>query len=478
MPGVGSVLSQAKTALAAAQIAMNTTARNVANVNTEGYARQRVDFQTGTPEVSGAHRVGGGVEVKSVTRTVNDFLQRRISEEATDLGSLRGMSDIYKQLELVFKEEGEAGVSGMVSRFFNDLRTLSTQPDSVPLRAAVRESAIGITNRVQNLVRGIDQVREDIDRRVEGNIVDLNEQLSRIGTLNRQISEIEGGASRAMANDERDARDMAIKKLSTIIDVNVIAEESGSIIVSSKSLGPLVVGSDASKFAAYRGPSDPETGVGGLRVYSVPEIEGASPKDVTERISGGSLSGFLKVRDDVIPEVVEKIDHLAFNLSNSINSIHSKAYNRNGTNGVNFFQASSGLHGAAAGFSVSSEVQNDLLNIASADAPNSSADNKALLRMTDLQQAPIFEGGTANFVDLASSIVGKIGAQARSVYDGLETQDGLFIQLETFNKEVSGVSLDEEAMDMLKFQKAFDANAKMIQVADSMMETVLNLRRF
>src|SRR5688572_26063401 len=109
--GVGLIMDNAKKALAANQLGIATTSHNVANVNTEGYSRQRVDLETSLPQNYGKNQVGGGVDVKGVVRSAAEFLNRRIETESTTLGRLEGMSDIYGQVENVFKDEGDGGLS-------------------------------------------------------------------------------------------------------------------------------------------------------------------------------------------------------------------------------------------------------------------------------------------------------------------------------------------------------------------------------
>ena len=238
--GVSAIMAQARSALTAAQVGLNTTAKNVSNVNTEGYSRQRVEFKAGTPQGHGVLRVGGGVDVGSINRTTNEFLTKRIIDESNSLGMHEGVAEVLNQLEVLFKEDGEVGISGIVSQFFNDMRTLSTQPDSIPLRAAVRESADAVTSRFRNLTQGVDQVVTDLDRRIEGSVAEINDLTNLVSNLNRQIMEIEVRGPSVVAADERDARDLAISKLSKLIDVQVTDIENGGISVSSGRLGPLV----------------------------------------------------------------------------------------------------------------------------------------------------------------------------------------------------------------------------------------------
>lgn len=474
--GVGAILSQARSALTAAQVGLNTTAKNVSNVNTEGYSRQRVEFITGNPERYGVHPVGGGVVVQSINRTTNEFLTKRIIDESNALGKHEGVSTVLGQLEVLFKEDGEVGVSGIVSQFFNDLRTLSTQPDSVPLRAAVRESAEGVTNRFRNLSQGVEQVITDLDRRIEGSVAQINDLTNLISNLNRQIMEIEVRGPAVVAADERDARDMAIAKLSKLVDVQVTEIENGGISVASGRLGPLVSATDRVELAAYR--SDEGTHPGSVRVFLKGSHVNIPPRDVTDYLKTGTMGGYLQVRDEMIPGIEDKLDSLAFNLTQEINNIHKGSYNRNNETGLSFFSDLDTVKGAAKSLSLSESVKGDLLNIATAVSPNAAGDNRAALAMADLQEQPLFEGGRASFSDLASGVVGTIGIQTRAANESFETQKGLVDQLENFRKEVTSVSLDEEAMDMIKYQKLFEASAKMIQVGDSLLDTVMNLKRF
>lgn len=474
--GINSVLAQAKSSLAAAQVAMATTAKNVSNVNTDGYSRQRVDFVTGMPEQIGHARVGGGVDVGSITRSTNEFVQRRLVEEQASLGKYQGLSDVYSQLEMVFKDDGEGSVTQSVSGFFNNMRTLSTQPDSIPLRTAVKESAKNVTHRFNVMSESMDQVVGDIDARLDGAIADVNRLTDRISHLNEQIIAVEVRGSGASANDERDQRDMAVLELSKLVDVKTTQLENGAINVDSGSLGPLVLATDRLELAAARGSVGDSAN--STRVYVVSPYPGAPLKDVTAKFETGQVGGLIHLRDSVIPEFRDKVDGLAYNLANSVNGIHEGAFNRNGTQGVSFFAQPVAFRGAAGGLALSADVEQDVGNIATADARNAAGDNRALLRMTDLETAKVFDGGQHSFNDMAASIVGSLGVQVRTANDSFETQKGICEQLDTMKKTASSVSLDEEAMNMLKFQKAFDASAKMIQVADQMMDTIVNLKRF
>jgi len=474
--GITSVLAQAKSALSANQVAMATTAKNVSNVNTDGYSRQRVELVTGTPESIGNAQVGGGVEVGSVSRSTNDFVHRRLVDEKSTLGKFEGLTEVYSQLEMVFKDDGEGSVTQSVSQFFNNLRTLSTQPDSNPLRTAVKESAKSVTHRFNTMSSAIDGVVGDIDARIEGSVAEINRLTDKIARLNSQIIAYEIKGHGTVANDERDQRDSAVLELSKHVNVKVTDLENGGINVAAGPLGPLVMSNDRQELGAFRSPDGPNTNA--VRIFMLSPHNSSPAKDVTEKFESGQVGGLVNLRDQIVPQFRDKVDNLAYNLASSVNNVHQNAYTKNGSQGVNFFTKPMGLEGAAASLSLSNEVDSDVGNIATGETPNAPGDNRALLAITDLETAKIFDGGQHSFSDMATSIVGSLGVQVKTANDSLETQRGVVDQLDTLAKAASSVSLDEEAMNMLKFQKAFDANAKMIQVADQMMDTVINLKRF
>jgi flagellar hook-associated protein 1 FlgK len=471
---ISNLLNQGKGALAANQLALATTSHNVANAATPGYSRQRVNLEAEAPVNYGRHRLGAGVRVGSVQRTHSDFVNRRIEEENSILGRAEGSADVLSQLESMFKDDAEQGVTKAVSQFFNDVRTLSTQPESTALRAAVRESAEAVTTRFRGINDSINQAVADLDRRVTGSVDQVNFLVNRIADLNRRIGEIEVPGSRASANDEHDQRDMAVQELAKVIPIQITQLEGGMINVSAGRMGVLVNGYDRSQLAAARAESAAHPN--SMHVYLVGS-DGKLAKDVTESVESGSLGGFINVRDKVIPELVGKIDTLAFNLAREVNGVHGAAYGSKGASGTDFF-AVGGMKGAASSLEISDAVKKDLSSIAAGNVPNSPGDNRALLRIADLQDAKIFEDGKSNFMDFAASIVGGLGVEVRSVNENFETQKGLVDQLNVMREQTAGVSLDEEGINMIKFQKSFDASAKMIQVADQMLETVLNLKRF
>lgn len=466
------VMHQGRAALSANQIGLATVSHNIANVNTEGFSRQRVDLTTADPTSHAGFRLGSGVRVANVSRSASEFLNRRLEDESTIMGKVEGTSEVLSQIETIFQDDGNEGLSATMSRFFNDVRSLSTQPESLPLRVAVRESANTVSTKFQSLMTGVDQIRTDIDRRVEGAIVDINMLAKRVGELNRRIMEVE--STGASANDERDQRDLALRHLSKIVNVQVTPIENGGINVSAGRLGVLVNGVEASEFRSVIDKVD--GGQAQMRIRQVGS-SGNLTRDVTDFIDNGSLGGYLHVRDTSIPATVAKLNSIAFNLAKEVNTVHREAYGMKGQKGFNFFEPMETSENAASVLKISGDIKEEAGNIGGAYKMHSAGDNRALLDIADLQDKKVFRG-EATFTDQASSLVGDIGVELKGITDNVETQRNLIDQLNVAREKIAGVSLDEETINLLQYQKAFDASAKMIQVADNLMDTVLSLKRF
>lgn len=471
---ISRILSQGKGAMSANQTGLATASHNIANANTKGYSRQRVDMATNPSVDMGGNRVGTGVSIGRVSRTTDHFVNKRLEQESSDLGKMKAMNETFIQLEADLTNESESGISNRISQFFNDVRALSTEPASIPLRSAVKESANSVVSRFRNLNDNVRSMAADFDRRLEASVQEVNSLTKKISELNQQIISVEVKAG-TIANDERDARDLAVRQLSELLPVEVADLENGGIMVTSKRIGVLADTSQNYELATVR--EEHPTLDSALQIR-MKEHDGTFGKNVTKTITSGSLGGLLESRDMVLPDVKNRVDTLAFGFANALNSVHQQGYSLEGESGVKFFGDLSSAKDASALITVSDEVSEDLSKIAAGFSKEAKGDNRALLALADLEDAKIFEGGEANFTHYMTSLVGNVGVQSRSVQDTLDSQMGVMDQLVQLREQTSGVSLDEEAIEMLKFQKAFDANAKMIQVADTMMETVLSLKRF
>jgi flagellar hook-associated protein 1 FlgK len=186
----------------------------------------------------------------------------------------------------------------------------------------------------------------------------------------------------------------------------------------------------------------------------------------------------LQVRDDLNPKMRDRLNNLAYEFATQVNGVHERAFNLNGESGVALFSPLASRDAAANSIRISDALEKDLGSISAAFKMGAVGDNRALLDIADLQDRKLFDGGTSSFSDQTSTLVGTLGVDVKSTNERMETQNNLVAQLNAAREQISGVSLDEETITLIQFQKAFDASAKMIQVADNLMDTVLNLKKF
>jgi flagellar hook-associated protein 1 FlgK len=470
---INRILDTSKGALAANQLGIATTSHNISNANTEGYSRQRVDFQTNTPVTIGRHQVGSGVLVGNIRRSASQFLNVRMSEENSKLGKAEGVSDLVSQVESLVADESETGLTSKVNQFYNDLRSLSTQPESSPLRSAVRESANALSSRFSTMRKSVIDISRDVENRLEGSVDKVNIMLQQVADLNKRIVGIEVNKG-TFANDERDQRDLLIRNISKEIPLQTYDDENGSVTLQSSKAGCLVSLGDAYPLKLVK--AEDGSGYPSYRIYTS-NSNGTAHSDVTDGFDSGRVGGLVHVRDHFLKDVVNRIDTLAYGFVNTVNDAHRQAFTQSGKTGMDFFEIKEGKD-PADGMQISKDIAQDVANIATGKIAFAPGDNRGILDIVGTQDRRIFEQGNSTIGDFMAGTIGSIGVETKATNDILQVQSGIVDQLANLRDAESGVSLDEEAIDMLRFQKAFDANAKMIQVADSMMETVLNLKRF
>lgn len=473
MPGISNLFNTGKSGLFANRASLATTGHNIANVNTEGYSRERVEQASANPIQLGNTIYGTGVKVAQIHRINDEFLTHQIANETKIVGQHEEKEMALAQAETVFSEINGDGMNRLMAKFFNEFRKLGNEPESEALRATVRESAHQLVGDFHRVSRNLNDIQKNIDIRIEANVRNANELVLRIAKLNDEIKtlELNGGE----ASDLRDARDVAIKKLSGIADVSVSTNERGELTVALAGCGPLVSGALFNKIMTKSSKADPATGrpENSLKVF----VDNIGSPDVTDKLHNGRLGGLVEARDALIGTAANRINELAYAFANKINEIHKLGYSLNGATGVNFFKTPTSLLDAAETMSLSDEVMSDANYIATALQPDSPGDNRLVQFIAKVQHVRFMSGGTATFDDHFNATVADLATVSQKTKQVLEHQTHILGQLEKFRESVAGVSLDEETTNLVQFQHAFDASAKVIKVADEMLDTILNLRR-
>jgi flagellar hook-associated protein 1 FlgK len=455
--GAGALLSQ--------QRAISVTGNNIANVNTPGYSRQRLNMETNLPVDSPVGLVGFGVQTTTVERVYDRFLGVQVNNESANLGRWEAQKGSLEQVEVVFDESGGYGLNQALSDFWNSWQDLSMNPSGTVERSVVAAKSQALADTIRQKYADLVQSQADIDAAVKSGIEDINRLTAEIADLNRKIASTEADGT-VMANDYRDSRDLALKQLSEIIGINSFEDSDGQVVVSVGS-GRVLVESGVN-YALTTATALPPAANAGHDNIVWPNSTGATV-NISGEITSGKMAGWLQARDTKIAGYMNNLDDLAETLSTAVNTLHTDGFDLYGDAGVDFFEGS-----GAIGMTVNPDILADANRIAAAatvGAVPGDASNAAAI--AELRTALTMGGGT--FDDAANELVSQVGHDVQEAKTYQSHQTDMLAYLDNYRESVSGVNLDEEMVNLVKYQAAYNAAAKMITMGDDMLNTLMNM---
>lgn len=469
--GIQSIFNIAQSGLKTQQIGMEVTGENIANVNTPGYSRQTAILQTARTTLANGFPLGSGVEVAEIQRSYDSFLQTQITTENSTYGQTQTRQTFVQRIEPLFNEITADGLGKSLEEFLQTWNDLSLNPQGVAERQNILARAQILTDNFHQVNTFLNNARSDANKSLVGLTSDVNDKISAIASLNEQIKDIEvlGGK----ANELRDQRDTLVQDLSKVVGIRYSEESDGTFTVTLASSVMLVAGNKASTIGTRVNAGT------GLNDIIVTPYGSSVPLDVTSNIGGpgntlGQIGGTLNIRDDLIPEKLAKVDELAFNLATALNGMHSAGFGLNGSTGNNFFTP-----GVMAGYSLAIQLNiSDVNDIAAADVTGQAGNNKNALSIAGLRNQNIPSSfGSTTLVGFYNALAGDVGLEVQRAERSNQRSELLVKQLGNLRESTSGVSLDEELTNLVKYQKAFAGTAKLITTATEMMDTVLGLIR-
>jgi flagellar hook-associated protein 1 FlgK len=461
MTDINAMMSLAGQALLTQQQAISVTSHNIANVNTPGYSRQQLIMTANTPVDSSIGPMGSGVSAESIERVYDRYLNAQISNESQGLGRWDAQKDAVKLVEMIFNEANGSGLNEAMSKFWNAWQSLTTDPDGTTERQVLLTASQVLANTFNQLDTDLSQSQQGLGLVVEGTVADINRLSEQLLDLNTKIVSSEVGS--VSANDYRDQREQVLKELSELIDISSFEDANGAVTVSVATGLPLVTAEDYWQLST-------EPNVTGIEEVVWVDADG-NTTNINAAISGGKLKGLIEVRDFIIPDYMTRLDTLAGAILTDVNLLHQAGFDLNGTAGEVFFVGT----GTAADLEVNPNILGDLNLIAAAsDAATVPGDSRNAVNIANLQYA-LNIGGTQSYNDYYGAIVRDVGNEVLQSDAYYNHQSDMMVQLENQREAVSGVSLDEEMINLIKFQNAYTAAARLITTADEMMQTVLQM---
>lgn len=481
MAGLFGILDVASRGLAVTQSGIRVTSHNVANVQTTGYTRQRQVLAAGDPIESGQGAIGTGVEQLTIERVADPLLLRQLADADARSAALDVEADALSRIEAVWDEQTGEGPTARLSALFDafdDLASSATTGAPVE-REAVRAAAQQLADAVQDADRTLRDLQQEADRGAVQTLAEIESLASEIALLNREIVRAEAFAP---ANDLRDRRDVLVRELARKVEISSFEEPNGSLVVMVSRGLALVDGGSARRLVAEPDPSNPFS-PGFARVLF---DDGTGLFDVTDEIGQGELGGWLAVRDGLAADAIRELDVMAYNVAVQINGVHRTGVGIDGSSG-DLFAAPAAVEDAARGLALAPAVAASTDAIA-AGLGTDPGDNRNALALADLRHtaAPIFQPGdppgpasgpSRTMLQQAAATIGRVGTESRSLAAARDDQERALGQLENRRDEVSAVSLDEEMVQLVRLESAFQANARMVETLTRLLDSVLGMVR-
>lgn len=458
------------------RLGLDVTGHNIANANTPGYSRQVARLGTTTPYTAPAFnrpatpgQVGTGVHVMQIMRMHDAFIQQQINTELHAQGYWEKRQQILEELELNFLEPTDVGIRTALDLFWESLQDLSKNPESMAARSVVRERALVLTETVRNTYAQFDPLRKNLDLQIRANVTRINSLAQRIAQLNGEIRQVLAAGD--TPNDLYDTRDMLIEELSRIADIQVIDREGGMVAVTIGGV-TLVEGVN---YRAIEVSNAPDTGFAELTW---------SGTNLSVQFKSGEMKALFDARDELIPHYMEQLNEFVRALIKEINDIHREGYGLTDTPvdppegaGRLFFNDGSvdpsyEAH-AAANFSLHQDILEDINKIA-ASKNGTAGDGSIALEMAQVKHKGLLQLNGATLGEFLGATVAGLGVQSEAATAMVQHQEVVLGHLERLRASVSGVSIDEELTNLIQFQHAYAAAARLVTTIDETIDTIIN----
>jgi flagellar hook-associated protein 1 len=442
-------------ALQADRGAIEVTSNNIANVNTPGYSREQFTLLENAPVQVGNLLFGTGVTQGQTASIRDNLLEQRLDQENQASSQLNSFLGAMNQVQVQFNETSGSGLQSPLSAFFNSLTQLATDPSNASFRQGVITAGQNLATAFQQTSSNLQALQTNTDLSVVQGVTQVNQLTQQIAALNVQISGLVGVGQDAGAL--LDQRTQLVRQLSGLINISETSAGNDSLTISTPGGAPLV---DAGQSFAL------STQVNAVTTFHDIYSNGT---DITSAVTSGSLGGLIQARDQAIPNVLTQLDTLAYNLETSFNTQSRAGFDANGNAGVNFFTPPASLSGAASSIAVAISDP----NLVTASSDGTAGSNGNALALANLQNAAIVNGQTP--FNYYSNTVFQIGNDVSQAQSEQQAVGLLQQQLQDQRGAVSGVSLDEEAVNLIRLQGAYEASANVVNVVNQLLTTTLNM---
>lgn len=458
--GLSDILANARDAMTAQTFGLTVTGQNVANVNTPGYVRREVVLETRDMGPGNF----GGVNAAGIRRVADRFIVQRHLSLTGSSAEASVRDKLLGQTEALFNDFAGAGLGSSMNALFSSFSALSSLPNDPTTRSTVLQRAETLSTQIRTTANQIGDYRAELFGQARDVVNEINSKIDSIAALNDRINEATAAGHEAA--DLKDRRDALLIELTQKVEVRAYEDGNGQMVVQGP--GVTLLQGSSKRHLALDIASD-----GSVQVFA--RTAGGAGGNVTQFLSGGELAGVLQVRDQDVVAMQSELDEFAFNLANQINSVHAAGFGLDGQSGRALFEIGATQQGAATTISVSADVagQPERLAASGSEAALPGDGSQAML-LAAIADEPVPGLDGLDPAEAYGRIVGRVGQRKQEAANTLSLREAMTAQIETMRQSVSGVSLDEEMVNMTRYQRAFEAAARVFTTADELLESLLN----
>lgn len=452
MGSLNTSLGIALQSLQTQSLELQITNNNIANQNTAGYTRETVTLSEATPSQTGTITVGNGVTVTGVTSVRDQLLTLRIQSQTSDQSSADAQVNALSQIETLFPQSG-ASLASSLSAFFGSLSALSNNPTSPADRQTSIQVAQTLVSQFNSISAGLTGPTSGLNSTVASDVSQINQLSAQAADLNQQLTL--QNAQGQTTSPITDQLNQVETQLATLTNITVTHSSQGDSIVAGNGT-PLVLGNRSYALSTATNPS------GNLQIFD------SGGKDITSTISSGDLGGTLQIRDTQIPSLLNSLDTLANQFATAFNTAQSQGFDQNGTAGAALFTIPPTVAGSAAGIKLA--TTNPAAIAASSDGTSGSNGNVA--NLTVLQTSALASGSATT---QSANLVYQIGNLSQTATTNATSIRQSLVSLNNQQGSISGVSIDQETANLIQFQQAYQAAAKVISTIQSLFQTTIDM---
>jgi flagellar hook-associated protein 1 len=458
-----SVFEIGRRALRANQTGVAVTSHNIANVNTPGFSRQKVQLSASPPDegfLSTSINIGTGVNVDGIKGNRDQFIATRLQTETATNGRLTAERDALIPVEAALNESDRGGIGSALTGFFGAFRNLEANPTSTALRASIVEKGNTLASAFHTTRARLSEIQQQSDQDVRTTVNTVNDLAEKVAQLNAQIRIAE--SHDVNSSDLIDERSIAINQIAELTGARSTTNIDGSVTLTLGDGQALVYADQASKLTAADTPPD---GLATLSIDGQPAV-----------VSDGKLRGLQNALSG-IGDQIETLDNLAASIAGRVNVVHSSGADLNGNVGGAFFATPASGPVTAENFDVAVALKTDSRRVVASASGAGGGDGSIARNVAELlsDTTSVVGSTTDSYTNIFASLVSSAGEAVKAADDELITQSAILAQTQAQRDSISGVSLDEEAINLLQYQKAYEAAARFLRVADEMTQTILQL---